>query len=143
MITFPPSSFLYNVIAIPIACGVFNKIGITINPMISSIAMSGSSLLVVLTALTLNTFKPISARIDESKIEERKLNNMQEVTVKVDGMMCMHCEKRVREAILKVDNVRNVNINLETKEVKIEYETALDLESVKKQVTDAGYEYLG
>lgn len=136
-------AFLYNVIAIPIACGVFNKIGITINPMISSIAMSCSSLLVVLTALTLNTFKPISVRIDESKIEERKLNNMQEVTVKVDGMMCMHCEKRVREAILKVDNVRNVNINLETKEVKIEYETALDLESVKKQAIDAGYEYLG
>lgn len=146
-------AFLYNVIAIPIACGVLNKIGIAINPMISSIAMSCSSLLVVLTALTINTFKPIrvlehNANITsnvinyENKEMERK-DNMQEVVIKVDGMMCMHCEKRVREAIMKVDNVREVNINLETKEVRIKYETALDLESVKKQVLEAGYEYLG
>ena len=137
-------AFLYNVIAIPIACGVLNKIGITINPMISSIAMSCSSLLVVLTALTINTFKPI--RVLENNVNkerEEEKNNMQEVIIKVDGMMCEHCKKRVMEAIMKVENVKEVDINLETKEVKIKFETALDLESVKKEVVNAGYEYLG
>ncbi|MBQ7276425.1 MAG: heavy-metal-associated domain-containing protein [Bacilli bacterium] len=63
--------------------------------------------------------------------------------VKVDQMNCEHCAARVKDAILELDNVKRVKVNLETKEVKIVYKDELDLDRVKQLVTDAGYVFLG
>ena len=143
-------AFFYNIICIPIACGLLSGFGITLNPMVASLAMSFSSVFVVLTALTINNFKVIKSMNNEinNETKEEIIDNEDEedymkVVVKVDDMHCEHCAARVKDAILEINNVKRVKINLETKEVKIVYRGELDLERVKVLVNDAGYKYLG
>ena len=119
-------AFFYNVITIPIACGILYPVGITLSPMIGSACMSLSSVTVVLNALRLKKFK----------IERKELG--MEVLLKVDGMMCQNCARHVKEAVLTLDGVKNVEVDLKKKKVLVEAEgtNPTDIESV---ITNAGY----
>ena len=119
-------AFFYNVITIPIACGILYKVGITLSPMIGSACMSLSSVTVVLNAL----------RLEKFKIERKELN--MQVLLKVEGMMCQNCARHVKEAVLTLDCVKNVEVDLKKKKVLVEADSVnpTDIEAV---ITNAGY----
>ena len=117
-------AFIYNIIAIPIAAGVFYALKFTLNPMIAAACMSLSSICVCLNALRLNLIKM-------EKKEERPF-----MTLFVKDMMCNHCVAHVKEA-LSVEGVSNVEIDLKTK--KVEVETTLSKEQIFDLISKAGY----
>ena len=129
-------AFFYNAVCIPLAAGVFTGIGITLNPMIASAAMSLSSVCVVTNALRLNTFDPRSAAHDappkrkaparelpaaapcetktcpvqcEIKTEEATMKK----TIHIEGMMCGHCEATVKKALEALDGVQSADVSHE------------------------------
>lgn len=90
-------AFFYNAVLIPVACGVFYpSLGITLNPMLASAAMSLSSVSVVLNALRLN-FCRLGERTIENNKGDKNMKNQNQKVVYIDGMMCQHCVKRVTE----------------------------------------------
>ena len=129
-------AFFYNAVCIPLAAGAFTGIGITLNPMIASAAMSLSSVCVVTNALRLNTFNPRSAAHDappkhkaparelpaETACETRSCPvqnkiKTEEVTMKktihIEGMMCGHCEATVKKALEALDGVQSAEVSHE------------------------------
>lgn len=141
-------AFFYNIIAIPIAAGIFK---ITLNPMIASIAMSLSSFCVVMNALRLNliNFDKLNnkqnKKIEEINISdyiESKENNIMEKLIKVDGMMCMHCVKNVKNALEVIDGIIDVNINLDTKEVVIKLSKEVLDKEIEEAISKAGYQVI-
>lgn len=183
-------AFFYNSIGIPLAAGLFFKaLGWQLSPMFGAVAMSMSSVCVVLNALRLKRFKAIKIENVENKEEIKngksiignivenkensqeltndKNNNLENVkendliiknksnktkkieeeknmktVIKVDGMVCGHCKANVEKAVLKVQGVKTAEVNLEQKQVCIESEDNLNLDTVKAAITEAGYEVL-
>ena len=118
-------AFFYNIIMIPIACGVlYPSIGIKLSPMIGAACMSLSSICVCLNALRLKLYK--------WKEEERVM-----VEFYVKDMMCPRCVAHVKET-LSVEGVKSVEVVLETKKVSVE--STLSLETLMKLVKEAGYD---
>ncbi len=149
-------AFFYNVVCVAIATGMFQALGLTINPMIGSIAMSFSSVSVVLSSLTINFYKPIKAKsevkvcptgvcqlvdskaLEIEKIEEVGGENM--VKIHVEGMMCMHCVGHVKKALEALEGVKSVEVSLENKEAVVETNGNVSNEALVKAIKDAGYE---
>lgn len=144
-------AFFYNAIGIPVAAGVLYKgFGILLNPMIGAAAMSFSSVSVVGNALRLRFFAPKwkqeSAQTaveqepmqSENNIKIEEGETTMKKTVKIEGMMCMHCVKAVEKALTAVEGVTAVNVSLEEKQAVVEG-TATD-DAVKAAIVEAGYE---
>lgn len=128
-------AFFYNCIGVVLASGIFfHPFGIKLNPMIGSLAMSLSSVFVVINALTINLFKPQKF----NKKEETKME--QELVLNVKGMMCNHCKMHVEKACLSCANVTKAEVSLEKGNVTISYTNPVDAEQIKKAIVDAGYE---
>ena len=102
-------AFFYNCICVLIATGIFSSLGLTINPMIGSAAMSVSSVFVVCNALLLNLWKPVKY-MSMKKEEEVPMDKT--LTFKVGGMMCQHCVAHVTKAIQGVAGVKDVKVSL-------------------------------
>jgi len=100
-------AFIYNLIGIPLAAGAFAFAGITLPPMFGAMAMSLSSFCVVMNALRLK----LGHYFDKTKIKQNKetVENKMEITVKVEGMMCPHCEARVKSAVEGVAGVESAS----------------------------------
>ncbi|MBO6041183.1 MAG: metal-transporting ATPase, partial [Oscillospiraceae bacterium] len=107
-------AFFYNAICIPVAAGCFVRAGLTLSPMLAAAAMSLSSFCVVSNALRLNLFHMHDASHDRprmgSKSElvleiEKKEETQMTRTLKIEGMMCPHCEARVKKALEALDGV--------------------------------------
>ena len=105
-------AFFYNTIGIPLAAGVFVPLGLTLNPMFGAAAMSLSSFCVVSNALRLNLFKLRDARHDHKRHTKqlpaattKEEPETMEKTMYITGMMCSHCEARVKKALEAVDGV--------------------------------------
>ncbi len=104
-------AFLYNVIGIPLAAGVFiAPFGWELNPMYGAAAMSLSSFCVVTNALRLNLFHMYDARHDRKRRQKsiqhtQKEEKPMEKTLQIEGMMCEHCETRVKKALEALDGV--------------------------------------
>ena len=124
-------AFFYNVIGISIAAGVFASIGLTINPMIASLSMSISSLFVVTNSLRINRFKSKEIK-GEKEMNETKLY--------IPNMNCMHCVARINEALQKLKDLENVNIELETKTVTFTCKNPKDEKKAINAIKKAGYE---
>lgn len=126
-------AFFYNCIGIIIASGVFYpSFGLKLSPMIGSLAMSFSSVFVVLNALTLNLFK-----LKNNK--ERKYKKMEEIVLEIDGMACMHCLKRVEDALKNINGVKEVKVSLEEKNAIIRGKN-LRKEVLIDAINKAGYQ---
>ena len=102
-------AFIYNIIGIPLAAGVgIELFGWKLNPMFGAAAMSLSSFCVVMNALRLNLFRVHSTKHDRKiKFKNKKEKKIMEKTVKIEGMMCPHCEARVKailEELAEVDS---------------------------------------
>lgn len=124
-------AFFYNAIGIIFASGVFYyAFHIKLNPMISALAMSFSSVFVVTNALRLNTFKT------KKKGEKKK---MEKLTIEIDGMMCKHCQARVEKALQGVAGVQEVSVSLEQKNAVVTCE-GTSKDALIQAVTEAGYD---
>ena len=138
-------AFFYNVIGIPLAAGVWIPLfGWQLNPMFGAAAMSLSSFCVVTNALRLNWFNVHDARKDK-KVKSHKKQEVttMEKTMKIEGMMCEHCEARVKktlEAIPQVD-AAEVSHKAGTAVVTLNAEVGDDV--LKKAVEDQDYKVLG
>ena len=117
-------AFIYNAIGIPLAAGVFIPLGLTLNPMFGAAAMSLSSFCVVTNALRLNLFKlhdasqdkkrdPVSISLETEKIQPKKEQEIMEKTLTIEGMMCTHCEARVKKALEALENVTQAQVSHE------------------------------
>ena len=143
-------AFIYNIIGIPLAAGLWIPIlGISLSPMFGAAAMSLSSFCVVTNALRLNLFDPHKRRkyntaaveLPEAADDEKGEDIMVNTTVKVEGMMCPMCEKHVREAIEKhfEGNVTEVAASHTEKKVDIVSKEPIDFSEVSKVIEEAGY----
>ncbi len=134
-------AFIYNTIGIPVAAGVLIPIfGISLDPMFAAAAMSLSSFCVVTNALRLN-FKDIKNSKKDKMIKFKEKKYM-EITLKIDGMMCPHCEARVKEALEKVDGVLEVIPSHVNKTALIKLTKDVDVAILKDTVTAQGYKVI-
>lgn len=139
-------AFIYNVIGIPLAAGVYIYLfGWQLDPMFGAAAMSLSSFCVVSNALRLNLFDIHSAKRDK-KIKpvgairiEREEKTMKEVTIKIGGMMCPHCEANVKGALEAFDAVESAAVSHEKGEAVVTLCGDIDTAELKKAVVDKGY----
>lgn len=133
-------AFFYNVCGIPLAAGVLYPVfGLKLSPMFGAAAMSLSSLFVVSNALRLRFFHSLKkGKVQPENIQEKKEEkNM--YTMKIEGMMCPHCQAAVTKALEALEGTK-AEVNLEKKEAYVE--TGLEKEILKKAVEDAGYQVL-
>lgn len=131
-------AFFYNCIGIPLAAGVLIFAGIKMTPMLGAAAMSLSSFCVCMNALRLNTVKLNKNAVKANdNIKENK--KMKEV-IKVNGMMCAHCEGRVKKAFEALPQVTEAVAEHSKGTVVLTLNAPLDRETIKKTVEDAGYE---
>ncbi len=133
-------AFIYNVIGVILASGVFYPLfHLKLNPMIASLAMSFSSVFVVLNALTIYFFKPRRIEKEEDYLQKKEENEMKTLKIHVEGMMCDHCKMHVENACKKVPNVVSAEASLENKEVVLSYEQNISVAEVLKNIEEAGY----
>ncbi|MBQ5345600.1 MAG: heavy metal translocating P-type ATPase, partial [Acidaminococcaceae bacterium] len=158
-------AFFYNVVCIPVAAGALAHWGIHLNPMFGAAAMSLSSVSVVTNALRLKGFKPtetegpreetqtVAARLSSLHLvnaaeNDFAGNNKNKITggltmekiLKVEGMMCAHCQKHVHDALAKMDGVTAVDVNLEAKTATVQETRDIPVAEFEKVIADAGYE---
>ena len=157
-------AFIYNVIGIPLAAGVFIKfLGWQLNPMFAAAAMSLSSFFVVTNALRLNFVKLNKAKnvntivLNDSKadkeIEENDFNNeiekniqtednSMEKTLKIEGMMCGHCEMHVKNALEAIDGVDSALVSHENGTAIVTLSKEVSFDTLKQAVVDQGYKVI-
>ena len=150
-------AFFYNVIGIPLAAGVWIPIfGWTLNPMFGAAAMSLSSFCVVTNALRLNLFNMHDAKKDKKLknpaiikelVDNNKTNHNQEnkeigtmkKTMKIEGMMCGHCEATVKKALEGLDGVTSAEVSHEAGTAVVELSADVADDVLKKTVEDKDY----
>ena len=146
-------AFFYNIILIPVAAGVYYKaFGLALNPMLGAAAMSLSSFCVVMNALRLNLAKIKSKSAGDKEcaatqtatqsVPNNKENAMTK-TLKVDGMMCNHCEMHVKKALEALDGVTEATANHENGEVTVTLSSDVPNDTFAKAIADAGYTFIG
>lgn len=145
-------AFIYNLIMIPLAAGVFaptgNEFLAKMKPWYGALAMALSSVTVVLNALRINLYNIYNSKLDNhhkvvplpNDFYKEKENNKMEKVLNVEGMMCKMCVKHVKEALEKVDGVTSVDVSLEEKTAKVSMSKDIASEFLTKAVVDAGYE---
>lgn len=133
-------AFIYNIIGIPLAAGAFIALlGWEMNPMFGAAAMSLSSFCVVTNALRLNLFNIRKNSFKtKNKISVKEQKTM-EITMKIEGMMCMHCEAHVKKALEAIDGVKSAQPSHDLNTAVITLEKEVPAEILKKAVEDEGY----
>ncbi|MCR4591497.1 MAG: heavy metal translocating P-type ATPase [Lachnospiraceae bacterium] len=149
-------AFFYNVLGIPLAAGCYiAAFGWELNPIFGAAAMGLSSFCVVSNALRLNLIKPYDSKRDkavknpvtgniiESKTLTETAKEDKEMKIKVNGMMCGHCEAHVKKALEAIDGIESAAASHEENMVTITNSAEVDEEAIKAAVEEAGYEYAG
>ena len=156
-------AFIYNVIGIPIAAGVwYHWFGLKLNPMFGAAAMSLSSFCVVTNALRLNFVKIYSTKRDKKKnhkknqnqqdvqiivntdvMAEKQEENDMEKVIEIKGMMCGHCEAHVKKALEALDGVASAEASHEKGTAIVQLSGSVDDAALKKAVEEEGYEVTG
>ncbi|MCI6248467.1 heavy metal translocating P-type ATPase [bacterium] len=149
-------AFFYNTIGIPLAAGVFIPLGLTLNPMFGAAAMSLSSFCVVSNALRLNWFKLRDPRHDQKRrgmrpdkqparpqtTDETEELSMKR-TIKIEGMMCPHCEARVKKALEALPGVTEAVASHEAGTAVVTLSEPVEDEALKKAVEEQDYTVVG
>lgn len=134
-------AFIYNVIGIPLAAGVWIPLlGWQLNPMFGAAAMSLSSFCVVTNALRLNFFDITNSKKDRKiKYKSKKDDNAMTKTMKIDGMMCSHCEGRVKQSLEGLAQVSQAEVSHEKGTAVVTLTAEVSNDVLKKTVEDQGY----
>lgn len=136
-------AFFYNAIGIPLAAGLFiNIFGWELNPMFGAAAMSLSSFCVVSNALRLNFIDIHNNKKDKkikSKIKEKKT---MEITMKIEGMMCPHCEANVKKTLEEFAEVREAIVSHKDGTAIVTLDADLGVATLKKAIEDKGYKVI-
>ena len=131
-------AFFYNCLGIPLACGVLIPLGITLTPMMGAAAMSLSSFCVVMNALRLNLVN-VYKKHNHNKKEFKPMTK----TIKIEGMMCPHCEAHVKKALEALEGVENVIPSHVEKKATLTLTSPVSDETLKATVEAQGYKVLG
>ena len=165
-------AFCYNIIGIPLAAGVFVPFGLTLNPMFGAAAMSLSSFCVVSNALRLNLIDIYNASKDRpagikkpenlnnnnqensqnqdlrvlenlnNNIKNQEEINMDKKVMKIEGMMCAHCEARVKKALEGLDGVESAAVSHQDGTAIVNLKAPVENDALKKAVEDQDYKVL-
>ena len=137
-------AFIYNAIGIPLAAGVFIPLlGWQLNPMFAAAAMSLSSFSVVTNALRLNFFRMHDSRRDhtiKTKSTTKKETKPMTKTLKIEGMMCGHCEMHTKKALEALDGVASAEVSHKTGTAVVTLSKDVSDDVLKQAVTKQGYE---
>lgn len=134
-------AFFYNSIGIPVAAGLLSGAGIVLSPMLGAAAMSLSSFCVVSNALRLNLVDIHDPRRDRKIIHKKEENRTMTKTMKIEGMMCPHCEANVKKALEALEGVESAEVS-HTAGTAIVTGTALDSAALSAAVTEKGYDVI-
>ena len=131
-------AFFYNALCIPLAAGVFIPFfGWELNPMVGAAAMSLSSFCVVTNALRLNRFKT-----NHKTVIEPKEHKQMEKTLKIEGMMCPHCEMHVKKALEALPQVVEAKASHDSGEAVVKLSADVSDDVLAAAVEDAGYKVI-
>ena len=139
-------AFIYNIIGIPLAAGVFiGVLGWQLNPMFAAAAMSLSSFSVVTNALRLNFFRIHDSKRDHKiknklKITTEKETKIMKKTLKIEGMMCGHCEMHTKKALEAIDGVTEALVSHQTGTAVVTLEKNVSDDVLMQAVADQGYQ---
>ena len=138
-------AFIYNIIGIPLAAGVFiSLLGWKLNPMFGAAAMSLSSFCVVTNALRLNLVdirKNKKVNIKHRKKQRKEEAEMKE-TLKIVGMMCSHCEARVTKCLEELPQVKKAIVSYEKGTAEVTLNSEISYEELKQTVESQGYDVI-
>ena len=137
-------AFIYNIIGIPLAAGIWYPLfGWKLNPMFGAAAMSLSSVCVVTNALRLNWFRmKDTARDRKIKTKKKQEEMTMEKTMKIEGMMCGHCEASVKKALEALAEVETAEVSHENGTAVVTLCAEISDEVLKKAVEDKDYKVL-
>ena len=136
-------AFIYNTIGIPLAAGVFIPLlGWQLNPMFAAAAMSLSSFSVVTNALRLNFFRMHDSKRDHTikSTTVKKETKPMTKTLKIEGMMCGHCEMHAKKALEALDGVTKAEVSHKTGTAVVTLEKEVSDDALKQAVAEQGYE---
>ena len=137
-------AFIYNTIGIPLAAGAFIALtGWQLNPMFGAAAMSLSSFCVVTNALRLNLFDMHSSRRDHKIKNKTKEEKPMTKTMKIEGMMCGHCEARVKKTLEKIEGVAEAQVSHTAGTAVLTLSAPVDNAVLKQAIEDQDYTVLG
>ena len=139
-------AFFYNVIGIPLAAGVFYPLlGLKLNPMFGAAAMSLSSFCVISNALRLNLFKLHDAGKDKKikHSKKKREDKTMEKTMKIEGMMCKHCEARVKKTLEAIPGVTEALVSHTSGTAVVTLSADVEDAVLKKAVEDQEYKVTG
>ena len=137
-------AFFYNIIGIPLASGAFIKLfGWELHPMFGAAAMSLSSFCVVTNALRLNMFKPYESSRDKKRSArikaDEKSDESNERTIRIKGMMCEHCEARVKKSLEELEAVESAEVSHKSGMAVVKLCGDISSDELKQAVEAAGY----
>ncbi|MGN0667302.1 MAG: heavy metal translocating P-type ATPase [Huintestinicola sp.] len=139
-------AFIYNIIGIPLAAGVFIPLlGWQLNPMFAAAAMSLSSFCVVTNALRLNFFRMYDPRRDhmiKNKKSTQKESKSMKKTLQIEGMMCEHCEMHTKKALEAIDGVAEAIVSHKSGTAVVTLEKEVSDDTLKEAVTEQGYKVI-
>ena len=137
-------AFIYNIIGIPVAAGLFYAaFGWLLNPMIAAAAMSFSSITVVSNALRLRLFAPKRLINNDNISYGKEIEKTMTKTLKIEGMTCMHCAAAVTRALNAVGGVTGAKVDLDSKTAVVNISGDVKDETLRAAVEGAGYEFAG
>lgn len=138
-------AFIYNVLLIPVAAGAYSALGLSMSPVFGAAAMSISSFTVCMNALRLNLVKLYTGK--PSKTVSEEITNVTEdkgmtKTMKIEGMMCGHCEASVKKALEAVEGVQTAEVSHKEGTAVVTLSGAVEDDVLKKAVEDKDYKVI-
>lgn len=138
-------AFFYNILLIPVAAGAYSALGISMAPAFGAAAMSISSFTVCMNALRLNLVKPYDSRHDRAvkyKTNDKPEDKEMTKTMKIEGMMCGHCEASVKKALEAVEGVESADVSHKEGTAVVTVSGAVEDAVLKKAVEDKDYKVI-
>ncbi|MCI7607394.1 MAG: heavy metal translocating P-type ATPase, partial [Spirochaetales bacterium] len=143
-------AFFYNTLGIPLAAGLFIPLfGLRLTPTFGALAMSLSSFCVVTNALRINSIDIYDGRKDKPRRKHNKKtidikeNTIMTKTMHIEGMMCCHCEARVKKTLEAIAGVKSATVSHENGTAIVEMDNDIPSETLKKAVEDQDYKVTG